>query len=55
MIFSNIVARTQDRLSKRAKYRRLVAEIESMSTRDLVDLRADRSEMLHQAYRSVYG
>ncbi|MGO4834087.1 hypothetical protein AB4144_17650 [Rhizobiaceae sp. 2RAB30] len=55
MIFSTLVARTQDRLAKRAKYRRLVAEIESMSTRDLVDLRADRSEMLHQAYRSVYG
>jgi Mg/Co/Ni transporter MgtE len=55
MIFSTIVARTQDRLAKRAKYRRLVAEIESMSNRDLVDLRADRSEMLYQAYRSVYG
>jgi len=55
MIFSNILARTQGRLAKRAKYRRLVAEIESLSSRDLVDLRADRSEMLYQAYRSIYG
>lgn len=55
MVFSNIVSRAQDRLAKRARYRRLVAEIESLSNRDLVDLRADRSEMLYQAYRSVYG
>lgn len=55
MIFSNIVARTQDRLAKRARYRRLVAEIENLSSRDLVDLRADRGEMLYQAYRSIYG
>ncbi|MEO9336237.1 hypothetical protein ABFT80_02205 [Mesorhizobium sp. SB112] len=55
MIFSGLVARTQDRLSKRLRYRRLVAEIEGMSTRDLSDIRADRSEMLHQAYQDVYG
>lgn len=55
MVFSNFIVRAQDRLAKRARYRRLVSEIESLSNRDLVDLRADRGEMLYQAYRSVYG
>ena len=55
MVFSNLIAHAQDRLAKRARYRRLVKEIENLSNRDLVDLRADRSEMIYQAYRQVYG
>ena len=55
MILSNLVAKTQSHLAKRRQYNRLVAEIESLSPRDLSDLRADRSEMLHHAYRRVYG
>ena len=55
MIFSSLVASTQNRLAKRRHYNRLVAEIESLSPRDLSDLRADRSEMLFHAYKNVYG
>lgn len=55
MIFSNLVAKTQKQIAKRKQYNRLVAEIESLSPRDLSDLRADRSEMLYHAYRRVYG
>jgi len=55
MILTALIARLQDSLAKRRRYLRLVAEIESMSTRDLVDIRGDRSEMLAQAHRQIYG
>jgi len=55
MLLTALIARIQDRLAKRARYLRLVAEIESMSTRDLIDIRADKSEMLAHAHRQVYG
>ena len=55
MIFASLVSRIQQRLDKRRRYRRLVAEIESLSSRDLADLRADRTEMLRHAYAQVYG
>ena len=55
MIFQNLVARTQDRIAKRRHYNRLASEIESLTPRDLADLRADRGEMLRHAYMSVYG
>lgn len=55
MILSNIVARTKDRLAKRNRYKRLVAEIESLSTRDLADISGNRAEMLRHAYMEVYG
>ena len=42
-------------LAKRSRYARMVAEIEGLSERDLSDLRADRAEMLYQAYQEVYG
>jgi hypothetical protein len=55
MILSNIVARTKDRLAKRNRYNRLVAEIEGLSPRDLADMNGNRSEMLRHAYQEVYG
>ena len=55
MIFSNLLSRTQDHLAKRRQYKRLVAEIEALSPRDLTDMRADRREMLYHAYKNVYG
>lgn len=48
MIFDDIVARARTNIAKRRRYNRLVAEIENLSSRDLADLRADRSEMLFQ-------
>jgi hypothetical protein len=55
MIFSSIVARTKDRIAKRSRYTRLVAEIESLSSRDLADINGNRGEMLRHAYLEVYG
>jgi hypothetical protein len=55
MLLAALIARLQDSLAKRARYRRLVAEIDSLSQRDLVDLRADRGDMLEAAYHQVYG
>jgi hypothetical protein len=55
MIFASLIARLQDRLAKRARYLRLVSEIQSLTSRDLADVRGDRTDMLAQAYREVYG
>jgi hypothetical protein len=55
MIFHDIVSRARAHIAKRRHYNRLAAEIEGLSPRDLADLRADRSEMLHHAYQAVYG
>ena len=42
-------------IAKRKHYNRLVAEIDSFSSRDLADMRADRSEMLYQVHKQIYG
>jgi hypothetical protein len=55
MIFSNLFAQLKSRLAKRAEFRRLVGDINSLSTNDLIDMRANRAEMVHQAYLEVYG
>ncbi len=55
MLFVGLIAHIKDRLAKRAEFRRLVAEIDTLSPRDLVDLRADRSDMIRSAYQQVYG
>jgi hypothetical protein len=54
-VFSNLIERARARLAKRREYKRLVAEIEGFSARDLADIRADRSEMLSYAYKKIYG
>jgi hypothetical protein len=55
MIFSNLVKHARSRIEKRARYSRLVAEIEGLTARDLADIGADRGEMLRHAWRDVYG
>ena len=55
MIFSATLAHIRAILVKRSTYAQLVIEIEGMSQRDLADMRADRAELLHQAYVQVYG
>ncbi|MDG4893214.1 MULTISPECIES: hypothetical protein [unclassified Mesorhizobium] len=54
-MFDNLVSRARASIAKRRQYNRLVAEIENLSGRDLADLRADRSEMLYQIHRQIYG
>ncbi|MBA3446261.1 MAG: hypothetical protein H0T56_01390 [Pseudaminobacter sp.] len=55
MIFSRIVSHAKNRLAKRNRYNRLVAEIEGMTPRDLADINGNRGEMLRHAYQEVYG
>ncbi|MBE7184402.1 MAG: hypothetical protein INR68_08365 [Methylobacterium mesophilicum] len=55
MIVSRLIAGAQNRMEKRRRYNRLVNEIVGMSSRDISDLRADRGQMLRDAYREVYG
>ncbi|WP_292077796.1 hypothetical protein [Mesorhizobium sp.] len=54
-MFDNLVSRARTSIAKRRQYNRLVAEIENLSGRDLADLRADRSEMLYQIRKQIYG
>ncbi|RWL40372.1 MAG: hypothetical protein EOR60_30480 [Mesorhizobium sp.] len=55
VMFDNLVSRARASIAKRRQYNRLVAEIENLSGRDLADLRADRSEMLYQIRKQIYG
>ncbi|MBZ9885396.1 hypothetical protein LB535_23960 [Mesorhizobium sp. CA10] len=54
-MFDNLVSRARATMAKRRHYNRLVAEIENLSSRDLADLRTDRSEMLYQIHKQIYG
>jgi hypothetical protein len=54
-MFDTIINRAKDRMAKRQRYNRLIAEIQGMSPRDLADINANRGDMLHHAYRDVYG
>ena len=55
MIIDSLMSRARESIAKRRHYNRLVAEIDSFSSRDLADLRADRSEMLYQVRKQIYG
>jgi hypothetical protein len=55
MIIDSLMSRARASIAKRRHYSRLVAEIDSLSSRDLADLRADRSEMLYQVRKQIYG
>ena len=55
MAFDNLFSRARTSMAKRSHYNRLVAEIENLTSRDLADLRADRSEMLYQVHKQIYG
>jgi len=55
MIFNDLMTRARNNIAKRKHYKRLVAEIDSFSSRDLADMRADRSEMLYQIHKQIYG
>lgn len=55
MLFTNLIIRAQRRLEKRRRYNRLANEIEGLSPRELADMRADRSQMLGDLRRAIYG
>ena len=55
IMFSTLINSTRDRMAKRRRYNQLVDEIMGMSSRDLSDINGSRSDMLHHAYKEVYG
>ena len=55
MIIDSLMTRARQSIAKRKHYNRLVAEIDSFTSRDLADMRADRSEMLYQIHKQIYG
>lgn len=54
-MFNTLVSRAQNHLDKRRRYNRAVDEIMSLSDRDVADMRADRSQMLHEVKRQIFG
>jgi hypothetical protein len=54
-MISQLISAARANLDKRRRYNRLVAEINAFSSRDLADMRADRTEMLHQVRKQIYG
>ena len=54
-MISNFVKYAKNRVEKRMRYGRLVAEIQSLTPRDLADIGADRGEMLRHPYLDVNG
>lgn len=54
-MFDTLVTRARASIAKRKRYNQLAAEINSLSERDLADMRASRSEMLRHAHNQIYG
>lgn len=54
-MFKTLFATVHKQIADRRRFRVAVAEINALSNRDLVDLRADRAEMIHHAWEAVYG
>lgn len=55
MTISRLIAFAQDRLAKHREYRRVVAEIDSLSQRELIEIGAFQSDLYKAARREIYG
>src|SRR5438309_10804399 len=49
------ISRLRKRLDDNRRYRRAMAEISALTTRDLVDMRGSREEMHRHIYEEIYG
>ena len=54
-MLNRLLALAQDRLDKNRRYRQLVAEIDTLSNADLVELGAFQSDLYAAARRQIYG
>jgi len=54
-MFDNLLSRARQSIDRRRRYNQLVSEINSLSERDLADMRANRAEMLYQVCKQIYG
>ena len=49
------ISRLRKRLDDNRRYRTAMAEISTLTTRDLVDMRGSREEMHRYLYEEIYG
>lgn len=54
-MIKTLIASFRKHLDDRRRYSRALAEIESLSQRDLADMRADPIEMARHARDSIFG
>ena len=54
-MFDILVSRARASIARRRRYNELVNEINSLSERDLADMRASRTEMLYHVRKQIYG
>ena len=54
-MFNRLFALAQGRLDKNRRYRQLVAEIDTLSNADLIELGAFQSDLYAAARQQVYG
>ena len=54
-MLNRLMALAQERLDKNRRYLRLIAEIDTLSNADLVELGAFQSDLYAAARRQVYG
>ena len=54
-MFNKLFALAQDRLDKNRRYRQLLAEIDTLSNADLVEMGAFQSDLYAAAHREIYG
>ena len=54
-MIKSLLATVHKQIADRRRYRHALAEIDSLSPRDLTDMRGDWAEMRYQAWESVYG
>ena len=54
-MLNRLFAFAQDRLDKSRRYRLLIAEIDTMSNADLVELGAFQSDLYAAAHKEIYG
>jgi hypothetical protein len=55
MMFGTLIASVARRWEKRRLYRRLLAEIDALTDREIAELGGDRRDMLRATYDRVYG
>ena len=54
-MFSTLINSTRNHMAKRRRYNQLVNEIMGMTARDLADINGNRTDMLADAHREIYG
>ena len=54
-MLNRLMVLAQERLDKNRRYRRLIAEIDTLSNADLIELGAFQSDLYAAARRQVYG